>query len=1002
MHLFAIVANSEEQVSDKRKIVELFLKQQLSQSLLEKYLSVYDEFYALHRGKAEAGRELKRTSVQSVKVLRICTDINRELNQKQKYVVLARLIEFIYASSEIYTEQSFEFAQTVAEVFNISPDEYRLLATFADPKKQSFPGSPLLLCADNKNENQYREARHLRIASLQGELWFMHLKPAGIFLTKYCGEDDLTINSQQLTLNRLHVFSHGSVIRSAKTEPVYFSEVLGCFSESVSQSRSRLDVNEIEYRFANNKTGLHRLSFSLTSGNLVAIMGGSGAGKSTLLNVLNGNYTPSSGEVTVNGINLHRQKKKLEGVIGYIPQDDLLIEELTVFQNLYFNYKLCSAGEEEKKITARVEAMLESIGLAETRDLKVGNALSKTISGGQRKRLNIALELLREPEILFVDEPTSGLSSRDSENVMDLLKQLSQSGKLVMVVIHQPSSDIFKLFDKLLLLDNGGYPVYSGYPADSLIYFKKHAGFANADESECLTCGNINPELIFSILETRVMDEYGVQQKERKISPEEWYKLFKERNSDAASQQPGQTETPVQKSRKPGWAKQFAVFFQRDVLSKLSNRQYLLISFLEAPLLAFILSFLIRYTDPNEEYVFRNNPNLPAYLFMAVIVALFIGMMVSAEEIFRDRKLLRRESFLNLSRSSYLSSKISVLFLLSAIQSIMFVWIGNFIMEIKMMNADYWLVVFSLFCFANMLGLNISSAFDSAVAIYIIIPLLIIPQILLSGVIVKFSKLNPVITTQSTVPLLGEMMASRWAYEALAVHQYKDNAYEKNFFVLDKRMSEAQYHTKFRISRMEDKLIRCNELFRTNTSHPDYAKSLEFLRNELQNLYSEHHALAFQQVDLLSPGNFNLRLADDVKQFLGQLRKEYIEIYNASSAEKDRKIISMQNSNGAEEINRQRQQFTNEALDDMVLNKNDRNQVVEDNNSLVRFFQPVYMDGDKNSFVRANFYASRKNLFGNFFDTYWVNIGMIWLMAIVLAITLHFNLLRKLVNLRFK
>src|SRR6185295_3768448 len=152
--------------------------------------------------------------------------------------------------------------------------------------------------------------------------------------------------------------------------------------------------------------------------------------------------------------------------------------------------------------------------------------LQNIISGGQRKRLNIALELIREPAVLFVDEPTSGLSSRDSENVMDLLKQLAISGKLVFVVIHQPSSDVFKMFDKLLILDMGGYPIYFGNPSDALIYFKTKANYADADEGECGTCGNINPEQIFTIIESKVLDEFGNLTSTRKITPGEWNQFY--------------------------------------------------------------------------------------------------------------------------------------------------------------------------------------------------------------------------------------------------------------------------------------------------------------------------------------------------------------------------------------------------------------------------------------------------------------------------------------------
>ena len=182
---------------------------------------------------------------------------------------------------------------------------------------------------------------------------------------------------------------------------------------------------------------------------------------------------------------------------------------------------------------------------------------------------------------------------------------------------------------------------------------------------------------------------------------------------------------------------------------------------------------------------------MPAYLFMCVVVALFIGLTVSAEEIIRDSKILKRESFLNLSRSSYLSSKIVIMFALSAIQTLSFILIGNSILHIKGMWLEYFLVLFSTSCFANMLGLNISASFNSAVTIYILIPFLIIPQLILSGVIVKFDKINPDFASQSEVPLAGEIMASKWAYEALAVNQFKNNRYEKQFYDLDKTMSNA-------------------------------------------------------------------------------------------------------------------------------------------------------------------------------------------------------------------
>ena len=174
-----------------------------------------------------------------------------------------------------------------------------------------------------------------------------------------------------------------------------------------------------------------------------------------------------------------------------------------------------------------VNKTLIDLDLEETSDLKVGNPLKKIISGGQRKRVNIALELLREPTILFVDEPTSGLSSVDSEIVMSLLKEQTYKGKLVIVNIHQPSSDLYKMFDKIMIIDKGGYQIYYGYPTDAIVYFRSHTNHANPDEDQCTKCGNINTDQLLQIIETKVVDEQGKATRIRKISPAEWADKFK-------------------------------------------------------------------------------------------------------------------------------------------------------------------------------------------------------------------------------------------------------------------------------------------------------------------------------------------------------------------------------------------------------------------------------------------------------------------------------------------
>ena len=414
-----------------------------------------------------------------------------------------------------------------------------------------------------------------------------------------------------------------------------------------------------------------------------------------------------------------------------------------------------------------------------------------------RDRLNIALELIREPSVLFVDEPTSGLSSRNSENIMDLLKELALRGRVVFVVIHQPSSDIFKLFDKLLLMDQEGHPVYCGDPVDAVVYFKRVTGQVDSEQGQCEACGNVNPEQIFNILEAKIVDEYGHETDQRRIGPDAWNEVFRAQMEVRVAMVPDEARVPKSTFKAPGKLKQIAVYFKRDVLSKLANRQYVLINLLEAPVLAFVMAFFLRYRSiglgEEGSYVLRHNDNIPQYLFIAVIVSLFLGLSVAAEEIIRDRKILQREKFLSLSRASYLLSKIGLLFSISAIQTLLVVLVGDTVLGMTGMWAEHWLVLCSTACFANVLGLNGSASFNSAKVIYIVIPVLIIPQLLFSGIIVRFDKLHPWFSSQQGVPWIGNVMASRWAYEGLAVTQFVDNAYERRFYTLDQRMKNAHW-----------------------------------------------------------------------------------------------------------------------------------------------------------------------------------------------------------------
>lgn len=1000
--LFAIITKQDGGVSEKeRQYVIKFFQTELDKDSVQEYIDLYDEFSGY--GKVEEDGKAKLTSVRdSVKTLGICKKINKTLTQKQKVVVLTKLLELV-GSDKNFSPQRREIINTVSTVFNIVQDEYTLIESFViseDARSLNFKDILLLSSGHGDDGKLYKHVH----GHISGYLIFLRVQSVDMYFTKYLGEELNVLNGFTMQHNRVYLFSHGSTIKTQGGDALYYSDLVANFNEELKTTKLSFNATVDELKFPNGGIGLRNVFITEGPGKLLGIMGASGAGKTTLLNVMAGLVKPTKGQVLINGFDIHEEKDKIHGVIGYVAQDDLLIEELTVYENLYYNAKLCFAHFTEEQLQKRVLEVLEDLGLDQRKDLRVGNPLDKTISGGQRKRLNIALELIREPAVMFLDEPTSGLSSRDSENVIDLLKELSLKGKLIFVVIHQPSSDIYKMFDKMIIMDTGGYPAYYGHPVEAVTYFKKSTLQVDANRGQCETCGNVNPEQIFNIIEAKVVDEYGQPTTKRKITPPQWYDLYKERFK--INRVEDVREEPPHSLTLPNKLKQTFIFTKRDTLSKLSNKQYLLINLLEAPLLAIILAFIIKYKSApsGKEYIFRFNENMPAFMLMSIIVALFMGLTVSAEEIIRDRKILKRESFLNLSWNSYLMSKLIILFSLSAIQTFLFTLIGNVILEIEWaMLLPFTFVLFTVSCLANVLGLNISSAFNSAVTVYVMIPLLLIPQMILSGLLFSFDKLNNIISTKGKVPIVADMMASRWAYEAMAVHQFMNNSYEAPYFTYEKIEATADFKSSYLVEELNKKrkFIADNLDEKSDSIRALMQKDLEIIRTTLAE---EEFKDGLAGVDMSKPwplSMFNPAFDQKLEAYFEAYKKAYQLRYNKVVAAREGEATKMENDKELDyKMNDYKNAYYNESLADLVKNISVKDRIIEYNGQLIQQVNPIFLDPKTDSPLnyRTHFFAPHKNFLGTLVSTYWFDVLVIWVMTVILYVTLYFELLRKLVN----
>ena len=879
----------------------------------------------------------------------ICSNLHGKIRTSEEALLLLRLMEFCGGNGI----QSVEMFDTMAAHFHIPERQYRNFFDFV-----------------NNCETEYVKLHHL--AGFEGVLKTLYDIETGLLLFSYDGQDKVLLNDIPILPGAYQVWLQSSVLKGMNSNPVYYSSIIACYQKEHDTTQAvTFCGRDINFRFPNSDNGMHDLSFTLRNGELLAIMGGSGTGKTTLLSLLNGTLTPQQGTITINGHSITEPATK--ALIGFVPQDDLLIEELTVYQNLWYTAKFCFEGMSDEDLDRRVMKTLKDLGLDAAKDLKVGSPIHKFISGGQRKRLNIALELIREPAVLFLDEPTSGLSSADTEKVINLLKEQTLKGKLIVVNIHQPSSDVYKLFDRLWLLDKGGYPVYDGNPIDAVTYFKEAANYADAETSACPTCGNVNPEIVLNIIDEKALNSSGELSDERKTTPQEWHELYLKVQAKKGVEPVAVSAVPPSDQKKPGALKQFGIFLGRTIRTKITNTQYMAIALLQAPLLALVCGYLTRFAPP-EGYSVMNNKNLVSYFFMAVIVATFTGMSGSAEEIFKDRALLKRERFLHLSYGSYIWSKIVFMGALSLVQTLLFILVGNTMMGIQGLFTTWWLILFVTAFLANLTGLLLSQCLSSIVAIYISIPMLLIPQILLCGLVVSFSDLTPKSTT-GNVPLVGNLIPSRWAYEALAVSSFTDNAYEKEFFEVDRQKYENQFYNMGYLYELQSQLQTLRD--EQKNHKPVDPNHIEVIRDNLPRVTAFCGIQPYQ-------GAYDYQ---SLYNYMQEAEKNLTKRSNKLALERDAIMSKLLRTAGKDGVLQLKRDNYNLKLEDCVVGADQHSMVDVIDNCIVPrtgliFLTPFTSCGN------APFYSSEKVVGSWHIKTLWFNISIMLLMSILCIVLL--------------
>jgi ABC-type multidrug transport system ATPase subunit/pSer/pThr/pTyr-binding forkhead associated (FHA) protein len=618
------------------------------------------------------------------------------------------------------------------------------------------------------------------------------------------------VNGQRATSQLLRT---GDEIRVGPYRLTYTGTELKQFDES---SNIRIDALHLKKSGNSNVVLLNDISLAIPPRKFVALVGGSGAGKSTLMDALNGLRPAQEGSVLYNGEDYYRNLAAFNTQLGYVPQDDIVHRDLTVEHALYYAARLRLPGDfTREQIRWRIDEVLEDVEMTERRDLLVSK-----LSGGQRKRVSIALELLANPSIFFLDEPTSGLDPGLDRKMMSLLRRLADKGHTIVLVTHATNN--INSCDYVCFLAQNGRLAYFGPPNDAKIYFEK------TDFAE-----------IYSSLEPNKEHPNIPAEAEARFRTSSYYQKYvatplhegqmqqdRRQSTETAHAAVEQNRKVIRRGR--GWS-QFFLLALRYVELLRNDVGNLMILLLQAPLIAIVLVLLVRseigmnifnanqmaqcrtqlvvstgaplalpqaqqgqkmtdcqnaldflQKDPQGQSYVKSqggldqalqnflvpgqDSNAQTLLFVMAFATVLFGCINGSREIVKEAAIYRRERAVNLGILPYMFSKIVVLGAFCLVQSLVLVIIVEIGEPLKQgVILPPFLEVYITLCLSSltglMIGLVISSVASSNDRAISLVPIVLIPQVIFSGTLIPLSHLY--------IQILAGLFPTRWAMAAL-------------------------------------------------------------------------------------------------------------------------------------------------------------------------------------------------------------------------------------------
>ena len=812
----------------------------------------------------------------------------------------------------------------------------------------------------------------------------------------YHGDHSLFINEKRTYPGYFYSYRRKDILQFEGMEAIGFDEIEEHFENRSFHHKVVLCGEDLSYRHTGTNYSIKPFSFLEESGQLVGIIGNNGVGKSTILQLISNQLKPANGKLSINGSDMIVNSYRLKSVTGYVSQESIEFPGLTVYENLLYQAHLTVGNMKVEEIRKRVDQTLEKLSLSTIKHVRAGTTVDHKINDFQRICLRIAIEMIREPFILFLDEPLSGLSFSDSKRLLSILKEETLKGKLVILTSQLPTSEIYNMFDKVWLIDTDGYMIFNGPPPASLSFFR-NTGLLPYYYIQTRS-DLVSAEDVLKIVETKKILTDGSISEERQVAPGTWYDAWRaESRKEQEFADFRVKPLPVLTSALPGIEKQFMVYLYRNFRLRWSTLRFYIYNFLGVPVAGALMAMVTRFTV-HEEYLFSENLYVPLFLFLSVNLILLTSMFSGMEEIFNEQKQIKRDLSLNLSNFSYQNSKVFHVLTVSFIQALLFSIFTNSILEIKNQLFTFSFIYFSVAAFGNFLSLSLASSIRKLNSIFILIPFLVVPNLLFSGYLIPFNQAGMGRNQEQPVPVIAEFSPTRWAYEALVTENFGHNPYFKNFFSLEKSLYQSKFLVNHLLPVLMENLNKCQEYKYIEPDADSLFSRLSILKNELSLISENENFAPFEYLNRLSPDIFDSVAYQETFGYLTYLQFVTEELIHDHESSLQEKTAILADSLWDESIFQFRAKHDNKAVRQLASRNDHGEKVYIARGNLIKLGSPAYLTSSS-VYGRSHFYASEKRFNNQNLSTYRYNMTFLWVMNLFLYILFLPNGLNAILDL---